>query len=150
MHKYYYAHFWPYPYYCADRTAVAAAFAQQASNGWAEMLTLYDYHFDRETPTLNRAGREHVRWILLNAPAGCDTAFVAIGRTHEESDARLASVQVAAAELVAGGPIPAFVLKYADTHGRPAVEIDLLRRAELRTQPVPRLNTNAATGVAGP
>lgn len=137
-HKYHHAHYWPHPYNCEDRAYVRDALQQQAGNGWEIATTLHDYHFDPETHRLNTAGDAHLRWILTQSPLQYRTAYVAKGMTQEVSQFRLSQVQQIAQE-VCEGTVPPILLKQDSFLGRPAVEIDTLRRLELQSIPQPRL-----------
>jgi hypothetical protein len=137
-HKYHYAHYWPYPYNCQDRDYVHGIFQQQANNGWEFATTLHDYHFDPETNRLNSAGELHLRWILTQAPAQYRTTFISRGTSEPVAQLRLESVQQVAREIC-GDATPPILLKNDAFLGRPAVEIDTLRRLELQSIPQPRL-----------
>lgn len=137
-HKYHYAHYWPTPYNCQDRDYVHGVFQQQSNNGWEFATTLHDYHFDPETNRLNTAGEAHLRWILTQAPVQYRTTFVSRGGSEQVAQFRLAAVQQLAQETC-GDVVPPIILKNDMFLGRPAIEIDTLRRLELQSIPQPRL-----------
>ena len=137
-HKYHHAHYWPHPYNCEDRDFVHGILQQQANNGWEVAMTLHDYHFDPETNRLNTAGEAQLRWMLTQAPVNYRTPYVSRGYNEDIGQFRLAQVQQLARELTNGNP-PPIVLKNDSFLGRPAVEIDTLRRLELQSIPQPRL-----------
>jgi hypothetical protein len=145
VHKYHHSHYWPYPYNCMDQSVVRDAIAAQAAQGWAEATTLHEYYFNPETQQLNEAGRLQLQWILTQVPPEFRTAFVASGFEPAVSQVRLASVQQVACALV-GNDVPPILLRPDIATGRAAVEIDLIRRAQLRTMPRPYLLFEVGTG----
>jgi hypothetical protein len=149
--KYHTAHYWPHPYNCEDREFARSIIQQQTLLGWESATTLHDFHFHPETHRLNSAGENHLRWILTQAPVQYRTAYVARGMSEEVSLFRLAQVQEAARELSGSDATPVF-LKYDSFLGRPAIEIDTLRRLELQAIPQPRLFTisGGAASTTGP
>jgi len=146
-HKYHHAHYWPNPYNCQDREYVHNIFQQQTNNGWESATTLHDYHFDSETNRLNTAGEAHLQWILTQAPAQYRTTYVARGRNEQIGQYRLAMVQQSAREFC-GDTLPPILLKHDLFIGRPAIEIDTLRRLELQSIPQPRLFTITSQGTS--
>jgi hypothetical protein len=146
-HKYHHAHYWPHPYNCQDREYVQSIVQQQANNGWEFATTLHDYHFDTETNQLNTAGEAHLYWILTQAPAQYRTTYVARGRNEQIAQHRLAMVQQSAREFCGDG-LPPICLKHDVFQGRPAIEIDTLRRLELQSIPQPRLFTISSQGTS--
>lgn len=154
VHKYHHAHYWPYPYNCADEAYVRGIWQQQSSNGWVSATTLRDYHFDTETQQLNSNGRQHLYWILTSVPAQYRTIYVAQGYSLEEAALRQGHVERTSKELVADSQVPVCI-RHEIYHGRPAQEIDQLRRLELQSFPRPRLfviggrTTSGGAGGAG-
>lgn len=145
VHKYYHAHYWPFPYNCQDRAAVVEAVSAQAANGWAVATTLHDFHFDPTTQQLNEAGKLQLQWILTSVPPEFRTAFVAATFDQAVNQVRLASVQQVACDWV-GSDVPPILIRNDLPTGRPAVEIDLIRRAQLRIMPRPQLLFEVGTG----
>lgn len=137
-HKYHHAHYWPYPYNYEDRDFVNGAMQLQANNGWEVATTLHDYHFDSETHRLNSAGEVHLRWILLQAPTQYRTTYISRGVNDAVNQIRLAQVQESARSIV-GDTLPPILLRNDAFLGRPAIEIDTLRRMELQATVQPRL-----------
>ena len=144
-HIYHAEHYWPHPYNCQDADYVRTLSAAQVSNGWVTMTTLYDYHFD-DTQQLNESGRSQVRWILENAPARHRFAFVQAGIDNVCSETRVVSVKTEAAQLVGADQIPPVLIRVTSPLGRPAEEIDDIRRLERKSifKPVitPPIGTN--------
>jgi hypothetical protein len=138
--KYHHAKYWPHPYNCEDRAYINNILAQQSQNGWQSATTLHEMHFDPETHRLNSSGEAQLRWILLQVPPQYRSVFVAQAFSTEASQFRADQVRQYA-ELVCGANVPPIMLKYDDFNGRPAIEIDTLRRLELQSIPQPRLFT---------
>lgn len=140
IHGYYDAHYWPYPYRQQDRNTVRGITEICAQSGWMTATTLYDYHFE-DSGKLNRAGRMRLQWIVQNAPAQRRHAYVQAAISPQESQARLASVQNEATLLAGGGAVPPVDLRTTMPEGRPAVEIDRIRRQDLSTILDPRISS---------
>lgn len=154
-HIYHAEHYWPHPYNCQDQDYVRSISAAQVSNGWVTMTTLYEYHFD-ETHQLNEAGRMQLRWILENAPARHRYAFVQAGYDNVSSEIRLAAVKAEAEQLVGTDQVPPILTRVTSPLGRPAEEIDEIRRLERKsifkpiiTPPIGSNNFGAATASGG-
>ena len=147
-HLYHAEHYWPYPYACQDRDYVRAISSAQTSNGWVTMTTLYDYHFD-ESHKLNESGRMQLRWILENAPARHRYAFVQAGIDNATSQSRLASVKNEATQLVGADQIPPVLIRVTSPLGRPAEEVDAIRRKERETIVNPRITPPIGTNNLG-
>lgn len=136
---YHYAHYWPLPQVCDDRSSVRAAMDQQVYNGWLTETTLYGQHFDPTTDQLNSAGKIQLRWILLHTPAAFRSVYVQMGETAQQDQLRLASVQEIAGAIVRDGTLPPIALRNVSAYGTNAQEVDMLRRKYVATQPTPRL-----------
>lgn len=148
-HEYYTAHYWPWPYVCDDRRYVRAISQEQINNGWTSETTLYSYHFDEHSNELTESGRLHLRWILENAPPQHRAVYVQ-NTSAELNQIHLASVQKAATEIAGEGNVPAISLRVTSPLGRPALEVDAIRRAEIGSIPEPRIPIEALpTGAGG-
>ena len=147
-HLYHAEHYWPYPYTCQDRDYVRAISSAQTSNGWVTMTTLYDYHFD-ESHKLNESGRMQLRWILENAPARHRYAFVQAGIDNATSQFRLAAVKNEATLLVGADQVPPVLIRVTSPLGRPAEEVDAIRRKERETIVNPRITPPIGTNNLG-
>jgi hypothetical protein len=110
--------------------------------------TLRDYHFDGETQQLNSNGRQYLYWILTASPPQYRTIYVSQGLSVEEAALRQANVERASKELLADAQVPVLV-RHEIFRGRPAQEIDQLRRLELQSMPRPRLFTIGARSTGG-
>lgn len=149
-HRYHAAHHWPLPYICQDRAYVAQVVNTQVANGWIEETTLYDYHFDADTNELTFAGRNHLSWILREAPVKRRVAFVQTAWDAAVTDSRMASVRMAAHEIVGETNCPPIVPRDATPNGTPAEYVDSIHRAVRDTIPEPRIQYNPnPTGISG-
>jgi len=146
--QYHAARFWPYPYTCEDRNVVRNLIAIQQQNGWMEAVTLYSYHFDPESHALTDPGRQHLDWILRHAPDTQRTVFIQSSGDSMVSNARLANVEAASTELLAGSEMPPIMLRTTLPNGRPANQVDSIHRAALEAQLPPRI-TYSASGLSG-
>ena len=140
IHKYHHNLYWPYPYKCMDQESVNQFIELQIVNGWEEATTLYDYHFESESHELNRAGRDHLYWIMSSVPVEFRTAYVQASRLDPSvSQMRIAAVQSEASRFVGADQVPPVLLRVTTPHGTPAAEVDAVfqyRRANLTPSPV--------------
>lgn len=143
IHRYHTAHYWPSPYKWQDRSSIRAHIEAQRAAGWMTATTLYEQHFDADTGELNQSGMVHLRWILLHVPPNRRTTWVQAGLTPQQSQARVASVQLAAADIF-GSDCPPVMLRVCEPYGAPAQEVDMVRRSYLASWPVPRLATKSS------
>jgi hypothetical protein len=140
--------YWPYPYNCWDRSWVKNTLAIQSANGWMQATTLCGCHFDAETQLLTDSGKNQLRWILQQVPPQFRTVYVEAAAAAQQSAARQAAVEMAASELTGVAPAPV-VIRYDQVAGRPANEVDALRRTELQTMPKPRIELKTVGSGAG-
>ena len=138
-HKYHHAHYWPYPYHCQDRDFIRAFSDRQINNGWIAHTTLYDYHFDEETHELNKSGRLKLQWIVELAPEERRMVSVQTGDSEAASQQRLANVRTESIRIVGEANVPPLSLRVTEPLGRPAVEVDAIRRSEIGSMPDPRI-----------
>lgn len=148
IHRFHAAHYWPYPYTQEDQAFVREMSRLHVESGWMTVTTLYEYHFDAHSHELNRSGKLKVRWIVHNAPEQFCKIFVQSTESVDTNNARLESTRLALAGIATGGPVPHVSLLYTEPLGRPATEIDRIRRAELDSQPTPRIPYKGASGGA--
>lgn len=123
VHKYHSSHYWPHPYVCEDRAYVRSLMQTQTFNGWQTATTLYGYHFDPATHTLNAAGRTQLHWILTHAPAEYRQANIAIADDPQFNDVRVLSVEREIARVVGNHQSVPVLLRAAEPTGRPAEEV---------------------------
>ncbi|MBM81827.1 MAG: hypothetical protein CMJ78_14720 [Planctomycetaceae bacterium] len=140
-HRFHTAHYWSHPYICHDRAIVAKLSELQVNNGWVTETTLYDYHFDQDTHELNRAGRERLLWILVNAPRKYRSVFVQTGRSDAESLRRMTSVRTEATAMIGGRDMAPIMARNTQPLGRPAAEVQNIRAIELESQLPPRISS---------
>lgn len=149
------AKYWPWPFECDDRAYVRAVSNLQTTQGWIVAETLYDYHFDPMTQGLTPAGMVHLRWILENVPADRRCAWVQSAGDPALSQHRLDIVRENAVAMVGEENCPPVMLRVGRTFGRPAAELDALRKAYMQTLPQPRIQYtisgggNSSTGGSG-
>jgi hypothetical protein len=148
IHQYHYAHYWPYPQICEDRSAVNNALNLQAANGWVEATTLFSYHFDPETEQLNSAGIAHLEYILFRVPSQRRSVFIQISPTIQSDQAHLASVQTSVNTLLQGNSVPPIALRRARAYGTSAEEVDIITRKYIGGAPTPRLSVSGGGGGA--
>ncbi len=140
-HLYHAEHYWPHPYNCQDREYVHALSNAHVNNGWVTMTTLYDYHFEPDTHQLNTSGRTHIRWILENAPSKNRYIFVQATFDDATTAVRQSATKVEAVSLCGIQPVPPVLVRVTSPLGRPAQEIDAIRRKELETIEKPRITS---------
>ena len=147
-HVFHANHYWPYPYKCDDRRYVRDIIESQTANGWVEATTLYDYHFEEDQNVLTHTGRNHLYWILKHVPAQRRIAFIEQMPDAEMNQSRMEDVKLAAAELTGEQNVPSIMLRLTSPYGRPAGDIDALRRKLIATLRTPRISYGSDTGSA--
>lgn len=148
VHKYHHAHYWPHPYNCDDQSFVRNILDQQSAGGWVTATTLHHYHFESDTQELNSVGREHLHWIVTATPLQYRTVYIAQTVASTTDALRQANVEKSIREFQPDGSVP-ILFRYDRTLGRPAQEIDQLRRMELQSIPRPRLFIIGPSGSSG-
>ena len=147
-HIYHAEHYWPWPYMCTDRQVVLDMTRTQEANGWLCETTLYDYHFNAETNELTVPGKLQLKWILENVPASYRTVWVQQAEDPAVSQQRMTNVRTVAARLVSQPNLPTIAFRPATAPGRPAIEVDSIRRKELESIPNPRIAFEAGAASA--
>lgn len=149
LHTYHYAHYWPYPHNCEDEAWTRNILELQSAAGWVTQTTLHDYHFNADTQQLTDGGRTHLLWISQSAPAQHRAVYVSQGSSAETARSRVETIEQYYRDMGIQNP-PAVLARADQFLGRPAEEVDQLRRLELQTMPRPRLfYIGAATAGAG-
>ncbi len=148
-HRFHAAHYWPFPYRCKDRDYIRDLSQMQTAQGWLNETTLYDFHFDPESQELNHAGRLQLRWIMETAPVQYRQVSVQSGSSIEQSQIRVQSTTAEAIQMAGADGIPPIGLRITSATGRPAVEINQIRRLEFGSMPNPRIQYTTGGGSAG-
>lgn len=130
---------WPEPFHTADREAVCRAFSATVASGWRRQNTLGEVYFDTDTQSLNESGRRKLWAILTTAPEQHRMVFVVRTMDGEESERRVDSVQLEAANMLAGEPLPEVVTVTIEPRSWPADYIDAIDRKRMATIAEPRL-----------
>ena len=146
IHRFHSAHYWPYPYDVWARNSVNNMIDIHQQKGWQDATTLYDYHFSPDTNELTDAGVLHLKWILENAPARYRMLYLQTSPREGANDLRMAEVAQVANRLTAGQQTPDVIFRNTTPYGRPAQEVDAIRRGELQSQPLPRIQYGGSAG----
>ena len=146
IHRFHAAHYWPYPYDVWSRNSVNNMIAKHEQKGWQDATTLYDYHFNADSNELTEAGLLHLKWILEKAPVRQRTLYLQTSATEGANDLRMAEVTQIASRLTAGQSVPDVMFRTTTPSGRPAQEVDAIRRGELQSLPLPRIQYTVGGG----
>jgi len=84
---------WPSQYIPASRRGICDSYAVMINNGWRRQNLLGDYHFEKESHQLTRAGELKVNWILTQAPVEHRNIFVQRAANEDDTARRLANVE---------------------------------------------------------
>lgn len=148
VHRLHHNLYWPYPYDELDRAVVYQISDAQIMNGWQDATTFYDFHFEADSQTLNKSGRERLYYVMSRVPPEFRTAYVQASMLDPSLNGlRIAAVHSEAARFVGPDQTPPILLRVATPHGTPASDIDAIfeyRRANLTPPPV--LSTVGAGG----
>jgi hypothetical protein len=150
-HIYHAEHYWPWPYMCTDRQYIFDVMRTQEANGWLTETTLYDYHFHPETHELTVPGKLQLKWILENVPPSYRTVWIQQAEDPAVSEQRINYVRAFASRMVNASNMPQIAFRPALAPGRPAIEVDTIRRKELESIPSPRVafESGAANSTGG-
>jgi len=107
--------------------------------GWHAQNTLGDYHFDRETQRLTRAGELKIRWILTHVPPHRRTVFVVRSFDRDATSMRLSSVQQTLTRYLPEGELPAVVQTDVAPLGRSADAVHAVHEKLKSMTPAPIL-----------
>jgi len=149
LHRFHAAHYWPHPYDELDRMSVHTIVNAHVMTGWHSACTLYEYHFEPGSQSLNSSGRAHLQWILLNVPAEHRQALVASSVNSQMNAQRLAEVESSVAGYIGEGNSMPVVLRMMTPHGRPASEVDAIHEGRMDAMPAPAIEYTSV-GTAGP
>lgn len=131
---------WPQPFRGEDANAVVAPFEVMKNNGWRENNTLGSTLFSPEHQ-LSDAGSLKIQWILTHTPQSQRIIYVKTGKTRQETDARVESVQIAVSQILpADVQLPEILVTDLDPPTSSGAYQTLVHRALIRTTPTPRLN----------
>jgi len=141
---------WPNGLPEPDRQQVLSTLETQIQNGWRRQNLLSDFHFEPETGQLNSAGEEKLRWILWEVPEKHRIVYVARSIHPSETEARMASVQKAAAQMMGDRPLPPILPSELSPIGWPSAQVDAIHRKFQETMPPPRLKAPTNPGSSNP
>ena len=130
---------WPKPFTEPDIAAVRAPMAIMVSNGWRRQNMLVEFHFEPATGQLTEAGRLKIRWIVKEAPQQHRIVYVHTADGSEETDARIAAVQLLVARYAPPGEMLPVLPTSISEEGWPADQVDLIGRKFQSSIPDPRL-----------
>lgn len=150
-HTFHAVHYWPLPYIYQDRAYIRDLVAAHQNAGWAEATTMYGYYFEPETQELSEAAMIHLRWIVQIAASPKPDIFVQATDDPLANQKRVDAVTSAVRKLAVSDQKRPVRLSYTQAVGRPALEVDTIRRNELNTMPNPRISYgsgDAGTGSA--
>ncbi|MGA2061924.1 MAG: hypothetical protein ABSG67_15670 [Thermoguttaceae bacterium] len=140
---------WPAPFVCPDRQTVREPFAIEVNNGWRRQNMLGDFYFEPTTGQLTEAGKLKIRWIVFEAPEQHREIYVHIGKTGEETQARLAFVTAEAGSLAPQGQVPPIMQTSISDGGSPADRVDMIERKYQSSTPIPRMPAPTGQGGSG-
>lgn len=147
---YYRNKLWPTPFQSTDTASVLAYFDQQRNNGWRLANTLGSAMFDPQTNALTLAGKNHLEWIVTQAPQSRRVVFVLQGQNQQATAQRVEAAQLAISEMVPVGQLPQIYLTGQESPGSSGVYQTAIHRAMVTSVPAPRLTSAAAAGSAAP
>ncbi len=147
-HTYYSQHYWPLPYVCQDREAVANFMDTQTTLGWQEETTLYDRHFEPNTHQLTRSGELHLEYILHVVPTERRSVFIQSTYDPALDGMRTESVTAFMSRLPGSVNEVSVATRDCQQVGRPASEVQQINTMYNSSIPAPRLASASAGGSA--
>jgi hypothetical protein len=139
-HTFHATHYWPLPYVYQDRAYVRDLVLAHQTAGWVAATTMFQYYFDPETHELSDAAEIHLRWIVQVSDSPHPEIYVQATDDPLANQKRLDAVTSAVRKLEYSDRKRPVRLRYAQAVGRPALEVDTIRRNELSTMPSPRIS----------
>ena len=146
-HTFHAVHYWPLPYVYQDRAYMRDMVLAHQKAGWTAAMTIFQYHFDPETDELNNAAAIHLRWMLQVSDSPYPTVYVQATDDPLTNQKRLDSVTAMVRKLEYSAQKWDVQLRYTQAEGRPALEVDTIRRNELSTMPSPRISYGGGSGM---
>jgi hypothetical protein len=140
---------WPDPFTEMDARQTAAPFEVQKHNGWRLHNTISHELFREGDGVLLASGNERVRWIATQAPDARRSIYVLRGRTPEETQARVASVQETLASVQTVGAAPEVYVTDVSPGTASGAWANKINRDWLSNMPAPQLPSESASGTAG-
>jgi hypothetical protein len=140
---------WPQPFTDVDARQVQAPFAVMKHNGWRAHNTIGHELFRDGDAALTAAGNRRVTWIASQAPLDRRTVYVLQGRTHAETEARLASVHAVLSTLQEIGAGAQVVVTDIEPAMAPGAWANNINRRWINELPAPRLPSVSASGAMG-
>ena len=140
---------WPQPFVDVDTRQARAPFEVMKHNGWRAHHTIgHELFYDQEA-ALTAAGNRRVAWIASQAPLNRRTIYVLRGRSHAETEARLASVHQVLASLEEGGATAQVLVTDTEPPVAPGVWTEQISRQWIAELPAPKLPSKTASGSVG-
>jgi hypothetical protein len=130
---------WPERYNFAARQAVIGPFAQQAANGHFANQTLWNWHFEPGTDTLNSAGMEKLDSLARSTPAPDSRIYLQAARDIGVTPENMDKVAAMRDELTAKRA--AAVMRYMATQPGNPVAYSI----QVHDAPVPGIHSNFAS-----
>jgi len=88
---------------------------------------------------LSEAGAIKVQWIVTQAPKSQRIVYVKSGKSEQETNARVESVQLAVSQLIPSGALPQILVTDIEPATSSGAYQTLVHRALVKTTPKPRL-----------
>ncbi len=129
---------WPQPFRTADAISVMTPFEIMKNNGWRDNNTIGSTCFGANHE-LRSEGRVKVEWIVTQAPFSQRIVYVKSGRTREETNARIESVQMEVSQMIPTGDLPQILVTEHEPESSSGAYQTLVHRALTKTTPTPRL-----------
>jgi hypothetical protein len=90
-----------------------------------------------------------LKWILEYVPANYRTVWVQQMEDPALAQTRMNNVRALASRFVNASNLPTIAFRPATAPGRPAIEVDSIRRKELESIPQPRVAFESGAGGSG-
>ncbi len=140
---------WPDPFNEADATQVVQPFEIMKHNGWRVHNTIGHELFREGDGALLTAGHTRVQWIATQSPVARREIYVLRGRSEEETEARVASVEKALTKMYTSGPEAQIFVTESEPTTSPGAWATKVNRDALNQMPSPRLPSSSSSGQVG-
>ncbi|QDT12036.1 hypothetical protein [Stieleria marina] len=139
---------WPDPFNEIDAMQVVAPFEAMKRNGWRLNNTLGNELFRGGDGALLASGNQKIHWIATQAPAHRREIFVLRGRSDEETQKRVTSVQQTLAGYTRNGATPPVMVTDRSPSSSSGAYATQINRMYLQDLPAPKLPSTSAAGTA--
>ncbi len=139
---------WPDPFNEIDAMQTVSPFEVMKRKGWQLNNTIGNELFRGGDGALLASGNHKIHWIATQAPQHRREIYVLRGRSDEETQSRVASVQGALASFTRNGNAPTVMVTDRVPPSASGAWATQINRTWLQQLPAPKLPSTSSSGTA--